>query len=110
MSFQGAYKKLGDKAYIVQNPLEDASNENDSDEEEHCVNTENLHMSALEYKYESSIYSSSSDESVSDRLSPVPDDANSKIFCYVLSIRYEFTFFFFHFISYQFSLPKLLIH
>lgn len=52
----------------------------DSDDESVCEELGNLHMTDIAYKYESSIYSSSDDESVSDRLSPVQDDANSKFF------------------------------
>lgn len=76
----GTFKKLGEKAYLLQNPQKEVSTANDSDEEENFVNTEkeNLHMSKLEYKYESSVYSSDSEESVSDRLSPPPDDENSE--------------------------------
>lgn len=51
----------------------------DSDEEEELVVLENLHMSHLNYKYESSICSSDSEDVESLRLSPVPDDANSKL-------------------------------
>lgn len=50
----------------------------DSDGEESVgIEWDNLYMSNVEYKYESSIYSSSSDETDSHRLSPIPDDANS---------------------------------
>lgn len=49
-----------------------------SDDESVCVELDNLHMTDVAYKYESSVCSSSDDESVSDRLSPVQDDANSE--------------------------------
>lgn len=51
----------------------------DSDEESECDDMDDLHMADIDYKYEESICSSSSDGSQSNRLSPVPDDANSKI-------------------------------
>lgn len=73
--------KIGERAFIVQNS-QNISNVTpapaDSDEEDNDVDEINLHMTDIEYKYESSIYSSSSDESQSTRLSPVPDDANSE--------------------------------
>lgn len=50
----------------------------DSDGEESVgIEWDNLYMTDVVYKYESSIYSSGSDEIESHRLSPVPDDANS---------------------------------
>lgn len=75
------YKKLGDKSFIKasqgrKTSQSKAANESDDDDEEE-IEVE-VFMNELEYKYESSIYSSSSDESDSSRLSPVPDDANSK--------------------------------
>lgn len=51
----------------------------DSDEEDNSDELQNLHMTDIIYKYESSVCSSSSDESESHRLSPIPDDANSNI-------------------------------
>lgn len=54
------------------------ANTGDSDDEENNVELENIHMQDTKYKYESSIYSSDSDGSESHRLTPVPDDANSK--------------------------------
>lgn len=50
----------------------------DSDDESVCVELDNLHMTDIAYQYESSIYSSSSDGSQSNRLTPIPDDANSE--------------------------------
>lgn len=52
----------------------------DSDDESVYTELNNLHMTDIAYKYESSIYSSSSDGSQSNRLTPVPDDANSKFY------------------------------
>lgn len=79
---------------MLQSAQEEVTTGNDSDEEETFVNTENVHMSALEYKYESSIYSSDSEESVSDRLSPPLDDANRKRFdqfsCFKIFIKKMF--------------------
>lgn len=50
----------------------------DSDGEESVgIEWDNLYMTDVKYKYESSIYSSSSDDAESNRLSPVLDDANS---------------------------------
>lgn len=75
------YLKLDERAFIVQG-IYNTSNVTpapvDSDEEDNDIDEINLHMTDIEYKYESSICSSSSDESQSTRLSPVPDDANSK--------------------------------
>lgn len=51
----------------------------DSDEESVYDELENLHMTDVVYKYESSIYSTSTDGSQSNRLTPVPDDANSEL-------------------------------
>lgn len=60
-----------------------SKNQADSDDESECAELKNLHMSKVVYKYESSECSSSSDGSVSNRLSPIPDDANSKsYYCY----------------------------
>ena len=76
------YVKLGERAYIQQSTSDERGKPDataDSDEEDNLGEIVNLHMSALEYKYESSIYSSSSDDEESDRQSPVPEDANSKI-------------------------------
>lgn len=82
MLFPATYKKIGEHAYIMQ--LSNSANEGkgaaaDSDDESVGVELNNLHMTDIEYKYESSIYSSSSDGSQSNRLTPVPDDANSKL-------------------------------
>lgn len=50
----------------------------DSDGEESVgIEWDNLYMKDVEYKYESSICSSSSEEEDDHRLSPIPDDANS---------------------------------
>lgn len=78
-----AYQKIGEKAFRMQ--INDGGRERkpsggggDSDDESACFELENLHMTDVVYKYESSIYSSSSDGSESNRLTPIPDDANSK--------------------------------
>lgn len=50
----------------------------DSDGEESVgIEWDNLYMTDVQYKYESSIYSSSSDDEEDHRLSPIQDDANS---------------------------------
>lgn len=50
----------------------------DSDGEESVgIEWDNLYMKDVQYKYESSIYSSSSEEAEDHRLSPIQDDANS---------------------------------
>lgn len=85
------YEKIGEHAYIMQ--LNDGMNERlritgtaaaaaagagDSDGEESVgIEWDNLYMKDVQYKYESSIYSSSSDEAEDHRLSPILDDANS---------------------------------
>lgn len=72
--------KFGEHAFIVQsNQSINETNTTaavDSDGEEIDTELVNLHMTDVEYKYESSIYSSSSDGSESYRGSPVLDDAN----------------------------------
>lgn len=91
--FLATYKKIGDHAYIMQ--INDGMNERlritsttttsaaaaaaaDSDGEESVgIEWDNLYMTDVVYKYESSNCSSSSDDNESHRLSPVPDDANS---------------------------------
>lgn len=74
------YKKIGERAFIMQkNKNLDTGARADSDEESECDDLDDLHMGEIVYKYEESICSSSSDGSESDRLSPIPDDANSKI-------------------------------
>lgn len=85
LSFVVSYEKLGERAFIVQRNQYTTtagrrrlSARTDSDEEDNDVDEINLHMTDIGYKYESSVYSSSSDESQSTRLSPVPDDANSE--------------------------------
>lgn len=55
-----------------------SKNQADSDDESECAELKNLHMIEVVYKYESSECSSSSDGSESNRLSPIPDDANSE--------------------------------
>lgn len=75
------YTQLSNQAYIKK--IGDTTTDRnrgggDSDEESVCSELENLHMTDVQYKYESSIYSTSSDGSQSNRLTPVPDDANSK--------------------------------
>lgn len=76
------YKKISDKAYemeITEKPSDARTGAaGDSDEEDNIVEFEELHMQEIKYKYEESICASSSDGSESHRLTPVPDDANSK--------------------------------
>lgn len=55
-----------------------SKNQADSDDESECTELKNLYMSEIVYKYESSECTSSSDGSESNRLSPIPDDANSE--------------------------------
>lgn len=91
MSFAATYKKIDEHAYIMQ--LSENANEGkrgaaDSDDESVCVELNNLHMADIAYKYESSIYSSSSDGSQSNRLTPVPDDANSEFQCMEFKIEH----------------------
>lgn len=72
--------KLGEQAFLVQNSPKTSNVKSppaDSDEEDSDADEINLHMADIEYKYESSNYSSTSGESQSTNLSPVPDDANS---------------------------------
>lgn len=73
------YTKIGDKAYTmkIDQDAAGADTNHDSDDEDDLVELKNLHMSDVVYKYESSIYSSSSEGSRSNQLSPIPDDANS---------------------------------
>lgn len=73
------YKKIGDRAFTMQivGTSNDRNQGADSDEESVYDVLRNLHMTDVNYEYESSIYSTSSDGS-SHRLTPVPDDANSK--------------------------------
>lgn len=89
--YLATYKKIGEHAYIMQ--INDGMNERlritgtaatgagaavDSDGEESAgIEWDNLYMTDVQYKYESSIYSSSSDEEEDHRLSPIQDDANS---------------------------------
>lgn len=55
-----------------------AAADGDSDGEESIgIEWDNLYMKDVQYKYESSIYSSSSEEAEDHRLSPILDDANS---------------------------------
>lgn len=78
-----SYEELGDSAFIIQrhsHGADAAIAADDSDEEDNVVEEVNLHMTDVEYKYESSICSSNSDDSHSNCLSPAPDDANSKFF------------------------------
>lgn len=57
----------------------DAGDQNQGDDsDDECVELKNLHMTDVAYKYESSVCSSTTDGEQSCRLSPVPDDANSK--------------------------------
>lgn len=75
-----SYIKLSDKAFIKSSQGRKSSQSkaaNESDDEDNEEAKVEVYMNELEYKYESSIYSSSSDESDISRLSPVPDDANS---------------------------------
>lgn len=96
-AFAATYTPVGKNAYIMH--INDGMNERiritgtaatpvtvaetmttaaDSDGEESVgIEWDNLYMTDVAYKYESSIYSSSSEEMESHRLSPVPDDANS---------------------------------
>lgn len=83
--------KIGEHAYTMK--INDGMNEKlritgttgtgaapagDSDGEESVgIEWDNLYMTDVQYKYESSIYSSSSDEVEDHRLSPIQDDANS---------------------------------
>ncbi|XP_055303842.1 translation initiation factor eIF-2B subunit epsilon isoform X2 [Sitodiplosis mosellana] len=76
---EATYKKISEHAYSMQ--LSENMNvargaDVDSDDESVCIEQNNLHMTDMTYEYESSIYSSSSDGSQSNRLTPVPDDAN----------------------------------
>lgn len=74
---------------IIKNANQGARGAESSDESE-CDDLDDLHMADIAYKYESSICSSSSDGSQSNRLTPVPDDANSNN---MPSIRfYQFLF------------------
>lgn len=93
LSSSATYEKIGEHAYIMQ--LNDgnerlrisgataasssaAAAAADSDGEESVgIEWDNLYMKDVQYKYESSIYSSSSEEAEDHRLSPIPDDANS---------------------------------
>lgn len=50
----------------------------DSDEEIVCEQVNNLHMFKITYRYDEDNYSTSSDGSLSNCHSPIPDDANSK--------------------------------
>lgn len=82
MHFLATYTKLGDHAYIMQigESIADRNRGGgDSDEESVIDELENLHMTDVVYRYESSIYSTSTDGSQSNRLTPVPDDANSEL-------------------------------
>lgn len=76
------YRKLGSNAFVLEPNISINTHSKDavdSDEEEDLVPLENSYMSNLNYKYESSIYSSSSDDAESDRQSPVPEDGNSEL-------------------------------
>lgn len=91
-SLSATYTKIAEKAYIMH--IMDGMKERtrltsctdvvtltaaaDSDGEESVdIEWNNLYMKEVVYKYESSIYSSSSEEYESHCLSPIPDDANS---------------------------------
>lgn len=76
------FRKLSNQAYVLETsvaPTTALKDATDSDEEEDLITFDHLYMSNLNYKYESSIYSSSDDDAESDRQSPVPDDANSEL-------------------------------
>lgn len=73
----------------------------DSDDESVCVELDNLHMTDVAYKYESSVCSWSDDESVSDRMSPVQEDANSEF--QIICTNNGIVIIMFHVISQQFS-------